>query len=167
VSRSFVKLTSCSYFSSGLSTQTEHPQNYRSYFISNKLLLSYHYIHLIVRVCSMVFHLSTPVFWAYTPLCLHLRPIQILAVLYIKPKPKPPFFPKTDRSQTDHEKCRTVTTPTRLHLFSCRLKKPFHQVETQQPCCQCMRPDTQLLLASLFFTLSEAGLSEVADMSSN
>ena len=37
----------------GLSTPTEHPQNSRSYFVSSKLLLSYHYVHLMVLMYSM------------------------------------------------------------------------------------------------------------------
>ena len=39
-------------FADGLSTPTEHPQNFRSYFVSSKLLLSYHYVHLMVLVYS-------------------------------------------------------------------------------------------------------------------
>jgi len=38
----------------GLSIPTEHPQNSWSYFISSKLLLSYHYVHSIVRICSSI-----------------------------------------------------------------------------------------------------------------
>ena len=29
----------------GLSTHTEHPQNSRSYFVSSKPFLNYHYVH--------------------------------------------------------------------------------------------------------------------------
>ena len=39
-------------FPEGLSTPTEHPQNFRSYFVSSKLLLSYHYVHLMVLMYS-------------------------------------------------------------------------------------------------------------------
>ena len=41
-----------------------------------------------------------------------MLPFRILAVLYMKPKPKskPRFPPKTDRNRTDLEKSRTVTT---------------------------------------------------------
>ena len=43
----------------GLSTPTEHPQNYRSYFMSNKLLLSLS-TRWFACVLLWVFHLSTP-----------------------------------------------------------------------------------------------------------
>jgi len=36
----------------GLSIPTEHPQNSRSYFVSSKILLSYHYVHLMVLMYS-------------------------------------------------------------------------------------------------------------------
>jgi len=39
-------------FFGGLSTPTEHPQNSRSYFVSSKILLSYHYVHLMVLMYS-------------------------------------------------------------------------------------------------------------------
>jgi len=41
-----------------LSTPTEHPQNSRSYFVPDKLHLSYHYIHSMVHACSSMGILS-------------------------------------------------------------------------------------------------------------
>lgn len=49
-----------------ISTPTEHPQHSWSYVVSTKFLLSYHYVNLMVRVCSSMGILSVnPLFSKY------------------------------------------------------------------------------------------------------